>query len=80
VGERTPFPDLRRMRPETLQAFDEIVLRGAYRDAGMASFADVLAPQDTKAIRAYLMDWARRSAAGQQGLAAGPAAAARLPN
>jgi mono/diheme cytochrome c family protein len=70
VGERTPFPDLRRMRPETLQAFDDIVLRGAYREGGMASFADVMGPEDTRAIRAYLIDWARRSAAGS---AASPA-------
>jgi mono/diheme cytochrome c family protein len=62
VGERTPFPDLRRMRPETVQAFDEIVLGGAYKDAGMASFADVLRPSDTRAIRAYLADWAARDA------------------
>jgi quinohemoprotein ethanol dehydrogenase len=64
VGERTPFPDLRRMRPETLTSFDDIVLRGAYRTAGMASFADVVGPDDTRAIRAYLIDWARRSATG----------------
>jgi quinohemoprotein ethanol dehydrogenase len=64
VGERTPFPDLRRMRPETVQAFDDIVLRGAYREAGMASFADALGADDTRAIRAYLIDWARRSTAG----------------
>ncbi|MFL5295752.1 MAG: PQQ-dependent dehydrogenase, methanol/ethanol family [Phenylobacterium sp.] len=64
VGERTPFPDLRRMRPETFATFDEIVLRGAYRTAGMASFADVIDANDTRAIRAYLIDWARHSAAG----------------
>jgi quinohemoprotein ethanol dehydrogenase len=60
AGERTPFPDLRRMRRETVTAFDDIVLGGAYRTAGMASFADILTPADTRAIRAYLADWARR--------------------
>jgi len=62
VGERTPFPDLRRMRPETVDAFDDIVLGGAYKEAGMASFADVLDAKDTRAIRAYLADWAARGA------------------
>jgi len=61
-GERTPFPDLRRMRPETAEAFDDIVLRGAYRAGGMASFADVLGPHDAQAIKAYLIDWAARAA------------------
>ncbi len=56
AGERGPFPDLRRMRAETLEAFDDIVLRGAYRAGGMASFADVLGPPDTRAIKAYLID------------------------
>ena len=64
AGERTPFPDLRRMSPETLTAFDDIVLGGAYKTAGMASFADVLTPADTRAIRAYLIDWANGRAAG----------------
>jgi len=59
-GERGPFPDLRRMRPETVEAFDDIVLRGAYKAAGMASFADVLTPQDSGAIKAYLVAWAAR--------------------
>jgi len=60
AGERTPFPDLRRMTPETVEAFDDIVLKGAYRTGGMASFADVLGPPETRAIRAYLFDWAGR--------------------
>jgi quinohemoprotein ethanol dehydrogenase len=60
--ERTPFPDLRRMRAETVSAFDDIVLGGAYRGSGMASFADVLDPEDTRAIRAYLIDKARLAA------------------
>jgi quinohemoprotein ethanol dehydrogenase len=62
VGEATPFPDLRRMTPETLAAFDDIVLRGAYRAGGMASFSDRLGPPETEAIRAYVADWSVRSA------------------
>jgi mono/diheme cytochrome c family protein len=38
------------------------VLGGAYKEAGMASFADVLDAKDTRAIRAYLADWAARGA------------------
>jgi len=68
AGERTPFPDLRRLRPETLAAFDDIVLGGAYKTAGMASFADALTPTDTRALRAYLIDWASggRGGGGQR--------------
>jgi len=72
VGERTPFPDLRRLRPGTQRDFDDIVLRGALKDAGMAAFADVLSPDDTRAIRAYVIDWARRSAAGTGGQTGAP--------
>jgi len=71
AGERGPFPDLRRMRPETLEAFDGIVLGGAYRAGGMASFADLLKPEDTRAIKAYLVDRAARDA-GAAGLATRP--------
>lgn len=63
AGEPGAFPDLRRMRPETLEAFDEIVLGGAYRGGGMASFDDVLTPADTAAIRAYLIATAGRAVA-----------------
>ncbi|WP_332770269.1 PQQ-dependent dehydrogenase, methanol/ethanol family [Phenylobacterium sp.] len=63
-GERSVLPDLRRMSPETYEAFDDIVLGGAYKEGGMASFADVLTPDDSRAIRAYVADWASRSAAG----------------
>jgi quinohemoprotein ethanol dehydrogenase len=74
AGERTPFPDLRRMSPETLDAFDDIVLGGAYKAAGMASFADVLSPADSRALKAYLIDWAsgRRKAAAPAHTSAAP--------
>lgn len=60
-GERSQFPDLRRMPRETWDGFDDIVLAGARRPAGMASFADVLTPADSRAIRAYIADWAAES-------------------
>ena len=56
--------DLRHMTSETHTAFDDIVLRGARQSLGMASFGDVLRPQDTEAIHAWLIaraneDWGR---------------------
>ncbi len=54
--------DLRRMSRETHAAFKDIVLGGARKDKGMASFADILKPDDADAIHAYLIaraneDW-----------------------
>ena len=42
------------MSPETHGAFDEIVLGGAFTQAGMASFKDVLSAQDARDIHAYV--------------------------
>jgi quinohemoprotein ethanol dehydrogenase len=54
--------DLRRMTRETHAAFKDIVLGGARKDKGMASFADILSAEDADAIHAYLIaraneDW-----------------------
>jgi quinohemoprotein ethanol dehydrogenase len=38
------------------EAFNSIVLEGAYLDKGMASFAEALSPTDTETIRAYLVN------------------------
>ncbi|MDT8760173.1 PQQ-dependent dehydrogenase, methanol/ethanol family [Sphingomonas psychrotolerans] len=64
-GERARggIKDLRRMSPETHKQFLDIVLRGARREKGMASFGDVLSTADAQAIQAYLArraneDWA----------------------
>ena len=46
--------DLRRMSRPTHAAFKDIVLGGARKDKGMASFADILSPDDADAIHAYL--------------------------
>ncbi len=49
------YPDLHRMPSATHALFDAIVLDGLLADGGMASFADVLGPDDVKAIHAYLI-------------------------
>ncbi|MGB7217025.1 MAG: cytochrome c, partial [Gammaproteobacteria bacterium] len=56
--------DLRYMSAETHAAFRDIVLGGAAVDRGMASFADILTPQDVEDVHAYLIaraneDWGR---------------------
>ena len=54
--------DLRHMSAATHAEFDDILLRGTRARSGMASFADVLSPQDVAAIHAYIIaraheDW-----------------------
>lgn len=49
------YPDLWNLPPALYAAFDSIVLGGAMSYAGMAGFADVLTPQDTLAIRAFIV-------------------------
>jgi quinohemoprotein ethanol dehydrogenase len=49
-------PDLRKMRPEVHDLFNEIVLRGVFSARGMASFADILGADDAENIHAYLID------------------------
>jgi len=51
----TLAPDLRRMSPETHEAFNEIVLGGALINAGMPPWDDVLSPADADQIHAYLI-------------------------
>ncbi len=48
-------PDLRLVDPGLWNSFDDIVLGGALKDGGMASFADVLSKQDAAAIKAYIL-------------------------
>jgi quinohemoprotein ethanol dehydrogenase len=47
--------DLRWMTQETHGLFNDIVLKGIYREKGMVSFADVLKPEDAEAIHQYLI-------------------------
>jgi quinohemoprotein ethanol dehydrogenase len=56
--------DLRKMSKETHAQFKAIVLGGARKDKGMASFADILSDKDADDIHAYLIaraneDWGR---------------------
>lgn len=48
------YPNLWKMSPAAHSAFQAIVHGGAFSYAGMASFADVLSPQDVKDIHAFL--------------------------
>ena len=66
TGARGGVKDLRHMSPQTHAAFLDIVLRGARAQNGMASFADVLSPEQAEAIHQYLIsranaDWDSRS-------------------
>jgi quinohemoprotein ethanol dehydrogenase len=72
VGEETLVPDLRRMPQGIYENFRAIVLDGLLKDAGMASFTDVLQPAEVDAIRAFVVDWAQRSRRGE-------ASAAKMP-
>ncbi len=55
------LPDLRRMTEATHQLFERIVLGGIYEAKGMPSFADALSSEDTFAIRAHIIDRARKA-------------------
>lgn len=50
------YPDLWNLDPTSNEWFDMVVLEGAFQDAGMPQFDDVLTPSDTLAIRAYIAD------------------------
>lgn len=47
--------DLRWMSPETHSLFGDIVLKGLLQEKGMASFADMLSPEDAETIHKYLI-------------------------
>ena len=57
--------DLRHMTPDTHARFNAIVLEGLYLEKGMASFADILTPEQVEQIHHYLIaraneDWGER--------------------
>ncbi|MGX7894633.1 PQQ-dependent dehydrogenase, methanol/ethanol family [Tsuneonella sp. HG222] len=57
--------DLRHMSRETHARFNAIVLEGIYADKGMASFADILTPEQAEQVHHYLIaraneDWGER--------------------
>ncbi len=51
---RGGLKDLRYMTRETYAQFNDIVLKGIRREKGMASFADIVTPQEVAAVRAYI--------------------------
>ncbi|MCC6919436.1 MAG: PQQ-dependent dehydrogenase, methanol/ethanol family [Alphaproteobacteria bacterium] len=54
------LPDLRMSQPEIFDQYNDIVLGGALAPNGMASFADVLKPEDVEAIRQYILSEANK--------------------
>jgi PQQ-dependent dehydrogenase (methanol/ethanol family) len=66
--QRTSFPNL-MITPLlwTQPAFDQVVLGGGRADKGMGSFAKELQPEDTAAIREYLISRANAIKAGGPG-------------
>ncbi len=60
AGHQT-MPDLRYTISLVYDDFDEIVLGGARKDGGMASFADLMGPEETKIIRDYVVSEAWRA-------------------
>lgn len=54
------FPNLFDMPLATHDAFEAIVLRGAYSYGGMAPYADVLKDDDVSALHGYLIDAAHK--------------------
>lgn len=49
------IPDLRMMSTQTHESFIGIVIGGLKKETGMASFADVLTPEDTLKIQQYII-------------------------
>lgn len=53
-------PDLRLMTPSSHQAMADIVLGGSRADRGMPEFRDAVTPDQLQAIRAFIIEQARR--------------------
>jgi quinohemoprotein ethanol dehydrogenase len=54
------LPDLRHSPRAVHDAWDEIVLKGAFHAQGMASFADLIDSEDSRAIHGYVVSQALR--------------------
>jgi quinohemoprotein ethanol dehydrogenase len=63
---RSGSADLRRMSAGIHAAFNDIVLNGLKRDAGMPGWGDVLSAADADAIHAYLVGVAAQAYAAQE--------------
>ncbi len=78
-NSRSTFPDLRRSaRLQAQPAFDSVVLDGALARNGMASFAEELDEDDSRALRAYVVSLAEMAL--EENPALGPAPAADAPD
>lgn len=66
-------PDLRYSQALAKEPFHAIVLDGALKDAGMASFAGTLSPADVENVRAYLAARAKQAAGLERIAPADPA-------
>jgi quinohemoprotein ethanol dehydrogenase len=60
------LPDLKWSTADTHKEFEQIVLGGARKARGMASFADLLKPEDVKAVQAYVLREANTAYKAQQ--------------
>ena len=69
------IPDLRMMSSAKHQLFEQIVVGGILSETGMASFADVLSPNDAEMIRQYVITQANK--AREDNAIATPSAAGR---
>ena len=65
-------PDLRAMPIERHEMWDEIVLQGSMLDLGMPKFDDILTPEDSEAIRQYVIKRAHDRKQAQMGAPADP--------
>ena len=54
-------PDLRYASHDTFAAWDAIVLGGLLRDKGMPAFAAIFSKEDSDAVRAFVIDEARKA-------------------
>jgi quinohemoprotein ethanol dehydrogenase len=63
---RSGSADLRRMSPGIHAVFNQIVLQGLKRDAGMPAWGDVLSKDDADAIHAFLIDQSTQAYAAQE--------------
>lgn len=59
-----PAPDLTAMELQDYESFDDIVLRGAWADRGMANFSGALSEEEAHAIRAFIVQRARHQFGG----------------
>jgi quinohemoprotein ethanol dehydrogenase len=72
-GRLNGYPDLWNLPPETHQSFEAIVLKGAYKYAGMPAFDDILSADDVRAVHAFIISDASKLRTQQAAAGASPA-------